>query len=375
MIPLCSPALSRNRILEQLRTGQIDHRAAMLWLRDWERANPCPISPPPVPKVIGPDDVDIEHRATAGRSARGRRGRPPERVEAAWFVPTERDFDALAKRLTSDASPPQMIDGRWARNSETFRLTALLDNRNGNVHLLSTYENNREVRVTRFAEDLVPPNGRVSGRMKSHPPRDVLNAKLRDGHQRFEVIGSARTKLPTEYYRHTYATRKQFLEQFASPLAQRVAAAKSSARAVELRMESFALETGPKSSWRTGEQLSRAEDEIIGLDEVEASPDEVETEDPQEQAAAVPPEVHQPESPRPINLTRAEIRTLTEMPRFESLDDLADMITARNAGGSVAISDRLYSVMEKILTQDPHFFTRVLANGLAAVLRDCGLTH
>jgi hypothetical protein len=271
-------------------------------------------------------------------------------VEPAWFVPKERSYDALAQRLLSDSSPPQSVAGRWARNSETYRLTAILDNKTGKVHLVSTFENNREARVTKFTDQ--------PGRAKSLPLREVLIARTGAGGRRYEVIGSARTRDLTEYHCQTFRNRKEFRDQFACELQRRTTATQSAARAVQLMIESRGVEWGGEFDGDVEQETHRAENEVIGLEEI-AAPE-------------VPAE---PGAPDRLQLDPRELRVLLrDLPPFEDIDDLIKLVEAKNSEGQLRITDALYAVIEKILGQDPYFFTRVLANGLPTVLKDCGLT-
>lgn len=316
---------------------------------------------------IGAADVDVEARGTTEQSGRGTG--EAHTVEPAWFVPREKSAEKLGPRLLSDSSPPTLVDGKSPNNSMTYRLAAVYDRQTGQVHLVSTFENNRETRLTKFAPDIGQPGSRV----KSVSLKEVLDAKTGDGDKRFQVIGSARTKNLHEYYHQIYGTRAEFRDQFAKPLMEAQDAVQSGARQEQLKMDAFGTDAGASYRARLDDQVAAAQQE--GWDVVAEAPTQAheeqvlktpDIEEPQGQPAEAQ-NVDLPKQRR-INLVDNEVRVLRDqLPGFDNVDDFVDMLADPKA-----ISDDLYQVIEKIAGQDVYFFRQVAQHGLEDALKDYG---
>lgn len=276
------------------------------------------------PISIKPEDVDVERRGTYAESGRGRRGKAAKEVEPAWFRPKgDESLLKIQERLLSDSSPPSGSH----RNSETGRVTALLDRETGKVHVVSTFENNGEARVTKFGERPEMLGGKKdSTRTKSWPLTDVLRAKTKEGFDRFSVLGSARTKELGEYVHDEYPDAPTFEKEFAKPVEEAQGAVRRGAAAVE-------------------KANVQAKGEPV--DESTTTPGEGEGKEPE-----------------PLNLKDDEVKHLTRaLPEGVTVSDMADMVMR---------DEKLKNLFKKIAAADPMFFSRVEEIGLSKTLKEYG---
>ena len=296
----------------------------------------------------------MDNRGTVVKSGTGK-GRKGATVEPAWFVPTDQSYDSLRERLLSGATPNwsgKPGQGDAPAKSVTHRVTAVLDRDTGKVHLVSTFYNHGQVRLTRFDPEL--------GRSKSVSLHDVLDARTEGDEPRYQVIGSARTKEPTEYYHQEFANTNEFREDFAKPVSDAQRAVQSTAAKMEANMGQAGIEQGARAASAIEEHPETGEPvEDHGAGETVAARDTAE-----------------PTMANNLDLDEDDVHTLVhELPGFESVEDLALMASSTKPNGEPFISPDLRAVMAKVLRQDPHFFTRVERDGLTTVLRDYGYNH
>lgn len=317
---------------------------------------------------IGPEDVDVEDRGTFDLSSRGRAldNWEPVRVEPAWFVPREKSLARLSRRLLSESSPTSGKDNK----SLTFRLAAILDWKTEKVHLVSVGLSNRETRVTRFCEEM----GSQNSRYRSIPLERVFAVKLADGRRRYEVIGCARTRVATEYYQWTFGDRREFRELFAKPVMELQRAVQSGARVTQIRMEAFGVEAGASCQALPGEDTGCSQDDgCLDCESIEPDCQEEQCDDtpswPMTEAYTGPRAKEQGR----LALTVQEVELLEEwMPSFTTVDELADLLTARHPDGRLVIGDALYEVIERIAGTDVTFFTMAEEIGIGQALEAYG---
>jgi hypothetical protein len=301
-------------------------------------AEPAPV-PPPAP-VLKADDVDVENRGAYSSSARGRKGGEAATVEPAWFRPNgDESLLKMSERLLSDSSPPsdaKLPKGEKYRNSQSYRVTALLDKQTGKVHVVSTFENNDEARVTKFISEF----GRKNARDKSVSLTSILKAENPDGSKRFEVLGSGRLAELKEYVNDTFADRETFEREFAQAVEANQMAMLKTAKAQETKFDQTAV-------------VRRYEpaDDIYSAEEVDADDDSV----------VGPADV------QPLNLDDEEVELLLrKMPKFTTTTDLVDMVKRG------VLPKDLLGVIKKIAAADVEFFARAEEVGTATTLKEYG---
>lgn len=273
----------------------------------------------PAPEVLPPrstkfEDVDIEKRATAVSSGRGRKGKEGA-LEPAWFRPKgDESMLRLSEVLLSDASPTD----QKARNSLTHRITSMLDRVTGKVHNVSTFENNGETKVTKFAD--------LKGK-KAVALTDVLRAETPDGYKRFAVLGSSRIKEAREYVNDVFKDADSFEKEYGGPLDKMLATEKRNAADADTRMQQ-------------AREFDRAE-------ETDDSPDKL----------LMQKEVGE------LNLEPEDVEALvSKMPKFNR-DELADMIARK------AVEPGLLKIIKRIAVEDPDFFEQAENLGTAEALK------
>lgn len=352
----------RGTVAKSARSGGVNEKAREAW--ELERAAADEDNPLRPWEELTPEEKDafIQSRPELAKEA--------VVVEPAWFVPREKNFDKLSKRLLSDSSPPQKVGDKYANNSMTFRLVALFDRDTGQVHLVSVFKNNNDVRVTKFGDEVFG----KGGARKSYSLRDVLEAKSELGGRRFDVIGSARTKNLTEYYRQTFPDRKAFREEFAKDLEKRQKAVQSHATAEAEKMQTHGVEAGAseaKAQFDEEAAKSKAlEEQITGAEEAPAQELPV-TETAESVDVDVSKVLEENPGPDSLNLDANDVRALlNDLPGFEDVNDLVDMILSPESAR--LITDDLYAAIEKVMAEDKFFFQRVLNDGIEQVLKDYG---
>jgi hypothetical protein len=301
----------------------------------------------PPARVLKPEDVDVERRATYQESGRGRKGEK-EVLEPAWFRPEGNEsMLKLSERLISDSSPPTGD----SRNTETYRVTALQDKETGKVHLVSTFENNDETRVTKFGDRKTLLDGKADkSNVKSWPLTTVLRTKSADGSNRYEVIGSARLNKTVENLHDEFPDRATFEKEFAGKVEADQSAVRAGASAVEEKVQQGANVHGQKA------EAQMSDEELLAA---------LENDEPSEGPAFE----HEPE---PLNLKPEEVKVLSEqMPKVETFDDLVDVLTRKQHGEPV-ISDELFKIIKKVSESDPQFFLDMENIGLPKTLKRYG---
>lgn len=341
----------------------------------------APPQPTPLPPLDATTFADVDNRAVAVRSARGKKIVNP--AEEAWnaqrtetmpqwkdmkddakdnfinqtpgladkvrtsrpwtedavFRPDPKDRTKFSKGNATNPLLSESSPGPDAPKSETFRVSAILDNATGVVHLVSTWVAKKVPTVTRITE----------GKGKGESLANLMDAKLENGDPRYEVIFSVRTQEPRQYFHRPYPNRQEF-ETFAQQLEARQTKVQSAAAAVEAQVQQGA-------AFRPETETS-AEPTVETQAEEEATP---------EQEAAYVDTVELPDTTDDLGLTPAEVAILVnDLPNFETQDELADMVQ------SGEVSPEALAVIRKVLTADPHFFTRVEDEGLENVLKDYG---
>ena len=339
---------------------------------------------------IKPVDVNAEEEATTEKSARGRKGAGASDVQPAYFTvkPNEQDYDSLSKKLTSNSSPPQLVNGEPARNSMTHRLAAIQDKGTGEVHLVSAFENNGKTNVTKLGDGI----GKADrSNVRSNNLQDVLNAKLPDGSNRFEVIGSARTEQLHEYYKQTYPDRKTFRNEFQNDIVDRQRAAREGGAREEAKMRQAGIESGAaaKASRTEEVEAARKEGADVGNEDTPESTTAIgdhykpniregeemgqgSEEEPQAQHAGDPMATDGHDRPQTLNLAPHEVETLKrELPGFNNIEDLANAINNPDE-----FSDNLYAAIEHASDPKqggyPAFISDVYTYGLEKTLDHYG---
>ena len=78
-------------------------------------------------------------------------------------------------------------------------------------------------------------------------------------------------------------------------------------------------------------------------------------------------------APGRLALTAGELRLLArELPDFEDVEELLDLLSARRPDGELVIGDELYALIERIAGEDVYLFRRVANCGLRQALKEHG---
>lgn len=303
-------------------------------------------------RALRAEDVDIENKATYGSSKRGKKG-APSIVEPAWFRPTGLEARVpLITRLLSDRGTPS-----GSGKQKTARVTALLDNQTGKVHLVSTYESAPgKPAVTIFSEEFKPTGRGQKKDNKSVQLNVVLDAKLADGKPRFEVIGSMRTTYLTEFLHTEVPTQEQFEQDFGSKLDKETENIRSRAALIEQQR----LELEQEKAARAGKKKGKVDDDaLVGKDNA-----------PVEENIQVKPKVvikFNLDEPGVVDLDDDEVKTLVAglaTANITSTKDFADKVA------SGVIDDATMKVLQKTRAQDRDFIHRVIQDGIKQTLID-----
>ncbi len=303
-------------------------------------------------RALRAEDVDIENKATYGSSKRGKNG-APSIVEPAWFRPTGLEARVpLITRLLSDRGTPS-----GSGKQKTARVTALLDNQTGKVHLVSTYESAPgKPAVTIFSEEFKPTGRGQKKDNKSVQLNVVLDAKLADGKPRFEVIGSMRTTYLTEFLHTEVPTQEQFEQDFGSKLDKETENIRSRAALIEQKR----LELEQEKAARAGKKKGKVDDDaLVGKDNA-----------PVEENIQVKPKVvikFNLDEPGGVDLDDDEVKTLVAglaTANITSTKDFADKVA------SGVIDDATIKVLQKTRAQDRDFIHRVIQDGIKQTLID-----
>lgn len=312
------------------------------------------------------DDVDVESRGTYGSSKRGKT-KADSIVEPAWFRPTGQEAKAaLEQRLLSDRGTPSgskyktvkgvkvaIPDYKSGNKQLTKRLTAILDNQTGQVHLVSTYPSSPGIAaVTIFNEDVRPKGRGAKKDAKSAQFRTVMDAKLENGNPRYEVLGSMRTKELTEFYHQVIPSREQFEQEYGRPLDAKTEAVRKSAAAVEEQQQQVAAERSAEPGKKKGEPT---------IVEEHLTEENIQQKAAEEQApTSMPVEIS--EAPE-VELSESDARLLATMPDFKSISEYAQLLR----DGKITIEQT--QLLKRIKdTQDPDIIVRLRENGTAKTL-------
>lgn len=321
-------------------------------------------------RALRAEDVDIENKGTFGSSKRGKKN-APSIVEPAWFRPTGLEARVpLITRLLSDRGTPsgsktKVVNGVKVANPEaesgkrqlTKRVTALLDNQTGKVHLVSTYKSAPgKPAVTIFSEEFKPTGRGQKKNNKSVQLNTILDAKMADGKPRFEVIGSMRTTYLTEFLHTEIPTQAQFEQDFGSKLDKETETIRSRAALIEEQRLELEKEKATKPGKKKGKV---ADDDLVEKDNV-----------PVEENIQVKPKVvikFSLEEPGVVDLDDDEVKILVAglaTANITSTKDFADKVA------SGAIDDATMKVLQKTRAQDRDFIHRVIQDGIKQTLID-----
>ena len=201
---------------------------------------------------------------------------------------------------------------------------------------------------------------------------EVLCVTMAGGRRRFEVIGCARTKEPTEYYLQTFSSRREFREFFSGPVMQAQRAVQSGARVCQVRMEAFGAELGAQCQALELTEESQAELES------DTEPEELESvsEPDTDCESWLQAEAYSHERALGcgrLRLNPSDVWLLREwMPSFTTVDELVDLLCARHPDGRLVIGDEVYQVIEQIASADVSFFTMAEQVGMEQTLNAYG---
>jgi len=251
-------------------------------------------------------DVAVDSRGTFDESKRGKKNASAT-VWPAWFRPTGMEARvALIEKLLSDRGTP----GESGKQ-KTKRLTVLLDNQTGKVHIVSTYESAPgKPAVTLFSEELRQSGAGQKKSAKSTPLDLVLDAKMPDGKPRFDVIGSMRTKELTEFFHQEIPSHSEFENQIGQKLDIDVANVQKLASLIEEQAAELKKEKPSKPGKKKGDQ----------------SEDNFEPDDEPVVASGTVQDVHFNEAPH-IDLTPEQATLLASLPVFHSKKELTDLFS------------------------------------------------
>lgn len=235
-----------------------------------------------------------------------------EGIQRGWFRTggevTNREIET---KLVSEYSP----DSDEAKTN-THRISAVLDRKTGKVHLLSTYSTHGKIMITK-------PDG---GKRPGVAVATMLAAKLKDGSNRYQVIGSAYTKETTNFLNQQFPSLEQFEAQFGKPADEAMDHAVGQARAV-----GAIVPEGAKKGY-----IKKAVNEI-GLGK-----------------------------PARVKLSTADIELLKTIPRFDSPEEFTDLFL------NGELSPEQVELIHRVGEQDIGFFERMRRMGLKDTLKEYG---